>query len=102
MIYGISMNLNPFVNLINNFVTLYEFALVVWLIVTMLVRFNIVNDNQSLVKYLIRSGYSLFEPVLSKLRKFLPHIAGIDLSPVALFFLLNFIKEFLLTYLYKI
>ena len=96
------MNLNPFINLISNFISLYEFALFIWLILHWLVRFNILNIHQPLVKYLINFGSNLFEPVFSRLRNIIPTINGIDLSPVVLLLFLNFTKDFLFTYLYKI
>ena len=95
------MNLNPFINLISNILSLYSFSLLVWLVIGWLMRFDIINGHQSFVKQIMNLGNRLFEPVLSQIRRILPFMLGIDLSPVLLLLLLNFIKEFLYTYLYK-
>lgn len=95
------MNLNPFINLIINILSLYSFILVAWMILGWLVRFDIINRYQFIVKRLMDFGNNLFEPVFDKIRKIAPPIAGIDLSPIILILLINFTKEFLFTYLYK-
>ncbi len=95
------MNLNPFINLITNIISLYSFSLLIWLVLSWLIRFDIINSYQSFVKQLMNLGNRLFEPVLSQIRRIMPLMFGIDLSPVLLLLLLNFTKEFLYTYLYK-
>ena len=42
----------------------------------------------------------IVEPLLSKIRQYLPTISGIDLSPIVLFLLLNFLRNVLFTYFY--
>jgi YggT family protein len=94
------MNLNPFINLINSMLSLYSFLLLAWMILGWLVRFEIVNPYQSIVKRLMGFGNDLFEPIFYQIRRVIPVIQGIDLSPIILLLLVNFLKEFLLTYLY--
>ena len=95
------MNLNPFINLISNTISLYSFSLLVWLVLNWLIRFEVINGHQAFVRQLMNVGNRLFEPVLSQIRRIMPLMLGIDLSPVLLLLLLNFAKEFLYTYLYK-
>ena len=94
------MNLNPFINLISTILSLYSFILLAWMVLGWLVRFNIINQYQFIVKRLMDFCDKLFEPVLYQIRKVAPPIAGIDLSPIVLILLINFTKEFLFTYLY--
>jgi YggT family protein len=94
------MNLNPFINLINSMLSLYSFLLLAWMILGWLVRFEIVNQYQNIVKKLMRFGNDLFDPIFYQIRRVIPVIQGIDLSPIILLLLTNFLKEFLLTYLY--
>ncbi len=95
------MNLNPFINLLSNILSLYSFILVAWMILGWLIRFNIINSYQSLVKMVMKFGDQLFEPVFAQIRRVIPSVAGIDFSPIIVFLLINFIKEFLFTYFYK-
>jgi YggT family protein len=95
------MNFNPFIDLINNIISLYSFALMIWLILSWLIRFEVINSYQTFVRQLMNLGNRLFEPLLLQIRKIIPSMLGIDLSPILLLLLLNFTKEFLYTYLYK-
>jgi YggT family protein len=95
------MNINPFISLISTIISLYSFALLVWLILTWLIRFDIVNRYQKLVRSLMNIGDNLFEPVFYQIRRIIPPFGGMDFSPIILILLLNFVKELLFTYFYK-
>jgi YggT family protein len=95
------MNINPFISLISTIISLYSFALLIWLILSWLIRFDIVNRYQSLVRTLMNIGHNLFEPVFYQIRRIIPPLGGMDFSPIVLLLLLNFVKELLFTYFYK-
>lgn len=95
------MNINPFIDLIGAIIGLYNWVLIVWIILNWLVSFNIVNRYQPVVRKVMEVLDRLTEPVLWHIRRFLPPIAGIDLAPIALFLALGFVKGMLYTYLYK-
>ncbi len=95
------MNINPFINLINNVLSLYSFAMILWMIIGWLVHFNILNRHQAVVYNILNFGGRLFEPVFSKIRRYVPSINGIDLSPIIVILLIGFTREFLFTYFYK-
>ena len=44
--------------------------------------------------------YKIFEPVLAKIRRYIPNISGIDISVIVLFLLIHFSKDVLYTYFY--
>lgn len=94
------MNINPFLNLISNILSIYSFIMIAWLITGWLIRFNILNRNQSLVRSCMQLGFGLFEPVFAQIRRIIPSINGIDLSPIIVLLLISFVKEFLYTYFY--
>ncbi len=95
------MNLNPFVILLNNIISIYSSGFILWIILQWLIKFEIINGYQPFVSRIMKFAQQIFEPALVFLRRFIPAIGGIDLSPIALLLLLNFAKEFLFTYLYK-
>lgn len=95
------MNINPFIILASNCISLYIMGFVIWIIMTWLIRFNIINQHQSFVNQAMKFFFKLFEPPLVIIRKYIPSIGGVDLSPLILLLLLNFAKEFLFTYFYK-
>lgn len=94
------MNMNPFISLISSVLSLYSFLLVIWIGMSWLIAFNIVNPNQVLVHRIMYVLSRLIEPVLRKIRAFIPPIASIDLSPIIVFLLIQFINNAMYTYLY--
>lgn len=95
------MNINPFINLINNILSIYSFTLVAWMILGWLIRFEIVNRYNKLVISLMHFGERIFEPIFYQIRKIIPSVGGIDLSPIIVFLLINFVREILFTYFYR-
>lgn len=94
------MNLNPFIDLISTILTLYNWVLIVWIILSWLTAFNIVNRYQPFVQKLSYALHQLTEPILSRIRRFMPDLGAIDLAPIVLFLLLHFIQRVLYTYFY--
>lgn len=95
------MNINPFIILAGNIISLYTTAFIIWIIMFWLIRFKVINEYQTLVNQIMNFFNRIFEPPLVYIRKYLAPIGGIDLSPLVLLLLLNFAKEFLFTYFYK-
>lgn len=96
------MNINPFINLISNIISIYSSIFILWIIAGWLIRFQIINPYQIFVRKIMDFCYQIFEPALVQIRKILPSIGGVDLSPLVLILLLNFVKELLFTYFYRI
>ena len=87
-------------NLINTVIWLYTIVLIVHVVLSWLTAFNVVNTRHPFVNGLGQITYRLCEPVLSKIRRFLPSLGGLDLSPIVLILLLQFgnnlINEYIL------
>jgi YggT family protein len=82
------------------------FSLVWWLILASVVlswlfAFNIVNVNNSTVWQISYGLSRLTEPMLSPIRRILPSIGGIDLSPIVLLLGLEFLRRFIVELLFK-
>ncbi len=90
--------LSPFIILLINVVDLYMLCVIVWAVVYTLISFNIVNARQPLVQKIMYALDKLCEPVLKKIRKYMPELGGLDLSPIVLLLLLGFVKNALRTY----
>jgi YggT family protein len=65
-------------------------------ILTWLVQFNIVNPRQPLVHQIGTFLYRITEPLLAPIRRFLPNLGGIDISPVILILLLHFARNLII------
>jgi YggT family protein len=95
------MNLNPFIDLINTLLSLYNLVLISWLILGWLTAFNIINSHQPLVQKISKTLHSLTNPALTFVKRFVPSIGGVDISFIILLIGIQFIKNILRTYLYK-
>lgn len=94
--------LNPFIDLIVNIINLYIFVIFAWAILSMLISFKVVNGHQPAVRKIMYALDRLAEPALRPIRKVLPDLGGIDVAPIILLLVLNFIVSALHTYLYNI
>ena len=79
-------------------INLLQFILIIYIIATWLVSFNIINTSNRLVYILMNSMYRLCEPSLNYVRKFLPIFGTLDLSPIIVYLGLWFIKSLLIEY----
>ncbi|MBO6781692.1 MAG: YggT family protein [Alphaproteobacteria bacterium] len=81
------------VNLITTIIQLYIWCLIISVILTWLVQFNVINTSNRFVYQIGDFLYRITEPVLGRVRAFIPSIGGIDLSPVVVILLLAFIQQ---------
>ena len=82
----------PVVWLISTVIQLYIYILIVQVIMSWLIAFNVINTRNRFVYMLADVAYKLTEPALRPIRRILPNFGGIDLSPVVLILLLSFVK----------
>lgn len=98
--------LNPFIDLIGNIISLINLALIVWIIIGLLMHFDVVNRHSPLVQRVYFTLNRLLEPMLKPIRrligKYLPDMGGLDLSPIVLVLLLHFISNALYSWFYTI
>ncbi|MFN9002673.1 MAG: YggT family protein, partial [Alphaproteobacteria bacterium] len=87
--------LNPFINLVGNLISLINLVLIVWIVMSLLLQFDIINRQNPVIQRIFATLQMLVEPMLRPIRrilaKFLPNLGGIDLSPIALILLLHFL-----------
>lgn len=98
--------LNPFIDLISNVIFLINLALMCWIILSLLMHFDVVNRSSPIVLSIYNALNRFFEPILARIRqvmrKVLPDFGGMDLSPIVLFLLLHFIDNALYSWFYRI
>ena len=84
--------------LIIQIINLFQFILIVYIIGTWLVNFNIINTSNRFVYSVMEAMYRLCEPSLNFVRKYLPAFGSIDLSPIVVYLGLWFLKSLLIEY----
>ncbi|MCK0206430.1 YggT family protein [Starkeya koreensis] len=82
-----------FIWLFDTLITLYVWILIGSAILSWLVAFNVVNPHNQFVRSLGEFLWRVTEPVLAPIRRLLPNLGGIDVSPVILIILLYFIRN---------
>ena len=90
--------MNSLLYLIIQIINLFQFILVVYIILTWLVNFNIINTGNRFVYSILDALYRLCEPSLNFVRRYLPTFGVIDLSPIVVYFGLWFLKSLLIEY----
>ena len=90
----------PFIQFVDSLLDIYSFLLITWVIINLLEHFNIINGRHIIITKVIRFLDALFNPPLRLLRRFIPIIGGVDITPVILFLLIKLIKVMLFTFLY--
>lgn len=81
--------------LLDRLLGLYELVLVVWVVLSWLISFNVVNTQNRFVYVLSDILYRLTEPALRPIRRILPNLGGLDISPIILILIIYFIRDFL-------
>jgi YggT family protein len=71
---------------------LYIYVLVAAAIFSWLIAFNVVNPRNQFVVSVAQLLYAITEPVLRPIRRILPNMSGIDLSPVVVILIIVFIR----------
>jgi len=86
-------------------VILVVLQIYVWLVIAQavlswLIAFNVVNTRNQFVAMLWDFLYRITEPVLGPIRRVMPNLGGIDISPVLLILLIFFIERVIELYIY--
>ena len=90
--------MNSILGLLIQIINLFQFILIVYIILTWLVNFNIINTGNRFVYNILDTLYRLCEPSLNFVRRYLPTFGAIDLSPIVVYLALWFIKSLLIEY----
>ena len=79
--------------LIDSVINIYIWLIIINAILSWLVAFNVLNTQNRFVFAVLNATHQLTDPVLNKIRKFIPNLGSIDISPVVLILLLFFVRN---------
>ena len=80
--------------LFDNIISLYIWILIINAIISWLVAFNVLNTGNRFVYSVLEVSYKLTSPALNFIRRYLPNLGSIDISPVILILGLMFLRNF--------
>ena len=79
--------------LADSVINIYIWLIIINVILSWLVAFNVLNTQNRFVFAVLNATHQLTDPVLNKIRRFIPNLGSIDISPVVLILLLIFIRN---------
>jgi YggT family protein len=87
--------MNALLWLINTLIQIYIWLLIAQAVLSWLIAFGVVNRHNRIVGTIEDFLWRITEPVLRPIRRLLPNLGGIDISPVILILLLVFLQRLL-------
>jgi YggT family protein len=86
----------PLIQFIAMVITLYIYVIIASAILSWLIAFNVVNTQNRFVFMVADGLHRLTEPALAPLRRWVPDLGGIDITPIILILLLIFLRDVVL------
>ena len=68
---------------------IYKYGIILYVILSMLISFDLINYNNKFISIIMDFLFKLTEPILRVIRRFLPNLGSVDLSPVILIILIE-------------
>lgn len=76
---------------------IYQWIVIAAVIFSWLFAFNVVNGRNQFVGMVGEFLHKATEPLLRPIRRFLPNLGGLDISPIVLLLLIFFVRQLLRT-----
>lgn len=92
----------PLIALVSTVVDLYIWVVIIGVAASWLVHFRVLDTTNRVVYLVLDFTYRATEPAVRPIRRLLPDLGGIDVSPVVLILLLYFAKDILVRLLVKL
>jgi YggT family protein len=92
----------PILDVIMLALRIYTWLILASVIISWLVAFGVINMRNDFVRVIYESLHRVTEPALSRIRRFMPDLGGIDLSPIVLLLIIFFIQQVIIRYLYPV
>ena len=94
--------MNALIILIDQIVNLYIWTMLAYIVITWLIAFRIINPWQPIVRMAMDFLGRIHEPLMSQVRRFLPDLGGIDLSPIILLLAVQFLRNLVIGFLARL
>jgi YggT family protein len=85
--------MGPIFSLIDTLLYLYGFCLLASVIASWLIQFNILNGSNPNVRQILYALRRITEPLLAPIRRLLPDLGGLDISPIIVFLAIQFLRS---------
>jgi YggT family protein len=92
--------MEPILLLLYRVIDIYFYILIINIVLSWLIAFNIVNMQNKIVVTILYATKRLTDPLLNPVRRILPNLGGIDISPIILVLCLLFVQDYIRFNLY--
>lgn len=90
-----------FIWLVNQLFNIVWWLILASVIMSWLIAFNIINIGNPTVRQIVRTINNLTDPLLAPIRRILPSMGGLDISPIILLIALEFLRRFIIEMLLR-
>ena len=87
-----------FLYIIFQILQIYKYAVIIYVILSMLISFNIINTNNRIISIVMDFLFKLIEPLLRVIRNIIPNFGMIDVSPVILIIVIEALQYIMTKY----
>lgn len=87
--------ITPIILVVDLLLELYGWVLIASIVFSWLYQFGVVNSRNRAVAAIGEMLYRLTEPLLAPIRRFMPDLGGLDLSPLVVFLGIFLIRQYL-------
>ena len=84
--------LGPLIQVIQLALQFYLYLIIASAIISWLVAFSVINTQNQFVRMILEFLWRITEPALRPIRRFMPNLGGIDISPIILILMIYFIQ----------
>ena len=92
--------MRPLLEVILILLNIYWWIVVLAVIMSWLIAFNVINTRNQIVGMIADVLYRLTEPVFRPIRNMLPNLGGIDISPLIVLLIIYLIERYIALYIY--
>ncbi len=86
--------------LVDKVIDIYTWIVIASAIVSWLLAFGVINIRNQFVRMVVDFLYKVTEPALRPIRRIMPNLGGVDISPVILLLGLFFLRSLLWEYVW--
>ncbi len=85
--------MNALASLIDSLITIYIYLLIASAVISWLTAFNVINTRNRVVFSIISVLHRITEPALRPIRRIIPNLGGVDITPIILILILYFVRN---------
>lgn len=78
----------------------YTWVIIGSAVISWLIAFNVINMRNDVVRSIASALYQLTEPALRPIRRIMPNLGTLDISPIILLLLIMLVERVIMMYIY--